>query len=286
LSADTNAVTSHRTLSTKEIIEMTRRKSILGALVLCALSLSAFAATSASAEGLTAFVCTKAAGTPQYSDSHCLTESVGGEYATIAVTGATPATGEAVGTSKLVGTVALAKVEVNCTAMMTTSGTVENVVGPPMKAVGANTVLQYSGCEANLVANPTKKCNIEPITGGPTGIGTINTTALKSSTSFNATEHFVTFEPEVPTLFTEFKIIQKTPPTECPAALVGQVVKVSGSARGVVPAALHSHLTFSGTAGGNLKVGGAAAEYEGTNRVTMHTVGPPTVSETIGLKTS
>jgi hypothetical protein len=269
---------------------MTRRKSILGALVLCALSLSAFGAASASAEGLTAFVCTKATGTPQYLDSHCLTESAGGEFATIAVTGTTPVTGEAVGTSKLIGTVALAKVEINCTAMMTSTGTVTNEAGPPMKAVGAGIRLEYTGCEANLVSAPTKKCNIEAITGAVKPIGTIVTNPLKSSTSFNATEDFVTFEPEpvgmVIPPFTEFRIIQKTPPTECPAALVGQPVKVTGSARGVVPATMHSHITFSGTAGGLLKVGGAAAEYSGTNRTTMHTVGPPTVSETIGLKTS
>jgi hypothetical protein len=264
---------------------MTRRKSILGALVLCALSLSAFGVTSASADGLTAFTCTKAVGAPQYSDSHCLTESAGGEYTTneITVGAATEVTAEAVGTSRLVGVVALAKVEVNCTSMMSTSGTVKNEAGPPMKAVGASVVLQYAGCEANLVAVPTKKCNIEPMTGGATGIGTINTVALKSLTSFNATEHFVTLEPEAGATITEFKIIQKTPPGECPAALVGVTIRVTGSARGFINPLMHSHLTFSGTAGGNLKVGGGLAEYSGTNRTTMV---EGAESKTIGLKTS
>jgi hypothetical protein len=271
------------------VIEMKRSRSILGALVLCALSLCAFGAVSASAEGLTAYVCTEATGTPQYSDSHCQTESVGGAFATIVIEPSTNVTGEAVGTSKLVGTVALAKVEVKCTAMMTPAGgasTVKNETGPPMKAVGVSTRLEYTGCEANLVSAPTKKCNIEAVTGAFQPVGTIVTTLLKSSSSFEAgnEEHFVTFEPEFGTLFTEFKIIQKT---ECPAALVGQVVKVTGSARGVVPPTMHSHITFSGTVGGNLKVGGAAAEYSGTSRVTMHfAIGPLTVSETIGLKTS
>jgi hypothetical protein len=268
------------------VIEMKRSRSILGALVLGVLVLCAFGAASASAEGLTAYVCTKAAGTPQYSDSHCLTESAGGEFATIAVTGATPATAEAVGSSVLMITAALSTVEITCNKMMSSSGTVENVTGPPMKAVGANTVLQYSECEAYLTSVPSKTCDIEPITGGATGKGTINTVALKSSTSFNATEHFVTFEPEAGTLFTEFRIVQRPPANECPAPLVGVLIKVTGSARGVVPPTMHSHITFSGTAGGNLRAGGAVAEYSATNRMTMHTVGPPTVSETIGLKTS
>ena len=265
---------------------MTRRKSVLGALVLCALSLCAFGAANASAEGLTAFTCTEGTTGERFSDAHCLTPSAGGEFHTEAVPAGTvtEVTGEAVtsgGTKPtLTATLALVKVEITCEAMMTEGGTLENQAGPPMKVVGAGILLHYTECHAVLASDHTKTCEIENKTGN-TNKGTITTSSLKSSTSFaGTTEHFVTFEPTAGTTFTKFKLLQG-PTGTCPAALIGLEPTVTGSARGVVPAAMHSHLTFEGTVGGNLIVGGQKAEYMATHRVTM--LG---TEKTIGLKTS
>ena len=265
---------------------MTRRKSVLGALVLCALSLCAFGAANASAEGLTAFTCTEGTTGERFSDAHCLTPSAGGEFHTEAVPAGTvtEVTGEAVtsgGTKPtLTATLALVKVEIICNAMMTEGGTLENQAGPPMKVVGAGILLHYTECEAQLASDHTKKCEIENKTGN-TNKGTITTTTLKSSTSFEGTaSHFATFEPVAGTTFTQFKLLQ-TAGSTCPTALVGIEPIVTGSARGQIPTTMHSHITFEGQAGGKLIVGGQKAEYMATHSVVMSGT-----TKTIGLKTS
>jgi hypothetical protein len=260
---------------------MTRHKSIPGALLLCALAVCVFGAAGAQAEGLTAYTCTEGAGTLQYKDSHCLEESATGAFTTIAIPINTPTevTGESVGEVRLKATVALTKVEVKCLSTMST-GILENVVeGGTMKAHGKEGVQHYSGCSGNLQTNAEKKCNIEPITGGG-AVGTINTTALTAITSFDATHHYVTVSPEAGGVFTEFKFIQTTGGT-CPAVLVGVKLTATGSVRGEIPTSPHSHITASGTAGGNLKMNGAVAEVEATTRGTM--VG---TEKTIGGKTA
>lgn len=271
---------------------MTRRKSILGALVLCALAVCAFGAASASATGLTAYTCTEGVGKPQYKDSHCLEGDETGAFTTKEITQETETTvtGEAVPTeggvptAQLKGKVALTEIEVTCNAVMTESGTLKNVNAATMRVDGKNITIHYTECHASLAANTEKKCTVKN-KGAPENVGTITTNALKSTTEFNATEHFVKFEPEAAGgAFAEFFIENGF--GTCPAALIGQKVVVSGSARGRVPAARHSHLQFDATSGSVLNANGGAATYTATHRVTMHEVGPPTVSKTIGLKTS
>jgi hypothetical protein len=261
-------------------MSLSRHKSILGALVLCGISLCAVAA-SASASGSTAYTCKEAVGTPQYADSTCETESATGKFATIEIPfeTTTEVTGEAVGSSTLTGTIALTKVNIVCTSAPS-SGDVKNILtSGEMQAHGTGTVIDYSGCSAGPAAKPGV-CEVEDLISGKGTKGTILTNPLTSVTSSSGTEHFVTFSPQtVGDPFAKFKLLQKT--TECPAALVGVTVTVTGSARGVIPAAKHSHITFSGTVGGALKANGSAAEYTGTNRGVM-----AGTSNRIGIKTT
>jgi hypothetical protein len=264
----------------RRVIEMTRHKSILGALALCAISLCAFAA-SASASGSTAYTCKEAVGTPQYTDATCETESPTGKFSTVEIPfeTTTEVTGEAVGSSTLAGTIALTKVTITCTSAPST-GDVKNIKpGEEMQAHGTKTVIDYSGCSAGPAAKPGV-CEVEDLIGGKGNKGTILTNPLTSVTSSSGAEDFITFSPETAgEPFAKFKLLQKT--TECPAALVGVTVTVTGSARGVIPAAKHSHITFSGTVGGALKANGSAAEYTGTNRGVM-----AGTSNRIGVKTT
>jgi hypothetical protein len=250
------------------VIEMKRSKTILGALVLCVLSLCAFGAVSASAEGLTAFVCTEGKGSPRFSDSHCETESPEGEFTTKAIPAeeATEFTGESVGEVHLKATVALSKVVITCKSTMTESGVIKNIEeGGVMRAHGTNAVQHYTECAASLQSNPEKKCDIENEIGNK-NVGTIRTNPVTAITSFNATEHFVTVEPETAgEPFAKFKIIQNAAGT-CPATLVGVPNTITGRARGVIPIAKPTHVTVSGTAGGELKDNGGVVEVEATTR--------------------
>ena len=64
---------------------MTRPKSIIGALVLCALSICAFAASSASASGLTAVTCEEKGAGGHYNTAACATPEVAGNFETKAL---------------------------------------------------------------------------------------------------------------------------------------------------------------------------------------------------------
>jgi hypothetical protein len=235
---------------------------------------------SASAEGLTAFTCKEATGTPQYTTSRCEVESETGKFSTVVIPAEeTEVTGEATTTSELKGTIALTQVVVACTSAPSTGKVHNALVGTEMQAIGSQTVIDYSGCTAFLASNHAKVCEVEDLVGGLGTHGTILTKPLKSKTSFSGAEHRVTFEPEVAgSEFAKFKILQKT---ECPAALIGVTVTVTGSVFGVVPVAKHSHIMFSGTGGGLLKANGGTAEYFGTNRGVMKET-----ENAIGLKTA
>jgi hypothetical protein len=260
---------------------MTRHRSIRGALTLCALLLCALGATNASAKGFTAYTCKESIGTPQYTSSACETESEAGKFSTqvIPFETTTEVTGESVGSLTFSSTVALSKVNIICTSAPS-AGDVKNVVvGEEMQAHGTKTVIDYNGCSAGPAAKPSV-CEIEDLIGGKGTKGTILTNPLTSVTSFNATEHFVSFSPEVSgEPFMKFRLLQKT--TECPAALVGVTVTTTGRVRGVVPATKHSHITFSGTVGGEWKANGSTLEYNATTRFVM-----AGTSNRIGLKTS
>jgi hypothetical protein len=142
-------------------------------------------------------------------------------------------------------------------------------------------------CHASPNSNAAAKCDIENQIGN-NNKGTILTNKLTATTGFTKSpepeEHFVTVEPEeeeggVKKPFAKFKFIQTAGAT-CPAALVGVGVTVTGSAKGAISTTKHSHVTFSGTVGGKLKVGSATAEYSGTTHGVMEGT-----DETVGAET-
>jgi hypothetical protein len=262
---------------------MTRRKSIIGALVLCALSLCAFGAANASALGLTAVTCTNAPGGPgtgNFETSHCETpEKKLSNFETVAIplNTTTELEGKAESVSVLGATIATIAVEVKCKKASNLSGDVTNVtVGEEMKAHGTNIVINYTECLVNLVSNPLKTCEVESITGTAGTKGTIATNPLTSTTR---KEHNVVFNPEVEGAnFAEFKILKG----ECLTATV--TVKVSGSVTGIANTTKHSHITFEPATNGNegsvLKANGGAATYTGTNSAVMKGT-----ENTVGLTT-
>ena len=154
-----------------------------------------------------------------------------------------------------------------------------------MKAHITNLVLHYTGCHAVLASDHTKTCEIENKIGN-TNKGTFLTNPLTGTTSFveGKEEHFVTFEPETAgsPLF-KFKLLQ-TAGNTCPAFFVGSEPTVTGKMQARVPTALRSHLTFEGTVGGGLLLGGQKAEYMDTQRLTMAGAGEE--GKTIALETS
>ncbi len=244
-----------------------KRSSMLGALVLCTLSLCGFGAVNASAAQLTAVTCEAvAAGTGNYKTSACETPKVAGsnfETKALPVNQTTEVTGSTIGTSVLRGTIAFVNIEVTCGKGAGT-GHVKNVEPKPgeMKIEGSKILLDYTECHASLQADTTKKCEVESITGTSGIKGTIATNELKAMTT---TEHNGSIEPAVAGgTFAEFRILTGG------CSLPTTTVKVTGSVNGVASTEKHSHTTFTpGTNGGLLKANGAAASLEGTGTGVM-----------------
>jgi hypothetical protein len=244
---------------------MTRRKSILGALALCALSICAFGAANASAVGMTAVTCEEKGAGSKYGNSQCATPATGGSWETTQIPLASPATevtGDAGELTVLKGVVALTNVEITCGKTATT-GKVKNIeAGGEMKIEGTEIVNDYTECHASLQANTAKKCEVESITGTKGVKGTIATNSLKS---LSGTEHKITFEPTTAGgAFAEFNILKG----ECLGATAK--VTVTGSVIGIANTEKHHHITFTpATNGSNLKANGGAASYQGTYTLIM-----------------
>ena len=182
---------------------MSRAKTIIGAMAVCALALAAFGASSAFATppGLTAVACEEAepkAGA--YEDAHCQEEAEPGkgEYETAAVENGTEIT--SIGENpRLTATIGLAKIAIECEASHS-AGEVTNVVEEEeMRAHGTNIVVEYTGnCHARLESHPEESCPIEG--------GSITTEPL---TALSGPEHKVTIKPEGGELFTQFTILHE-----------------------------------------------------------------------------
>ncbi len=248
---------------------MMRRRSILGALAVCALSLCAFAAASASAAELTAVTCEGVtAGTGKYQTSACETPKVEAsnfETKALPVGTTTEVTGSGVGKAVLKGFIAFVNVEVTCEETSIT-GHVTNVELSAGKHTieGRKILIDYKKCHASLQSDTTKKCEVESITGTPNVKGTIATNELRSNVT---SEHNIEFRPVVSAaeIFAEFKILKTG---ECPIPTT--TAKVTGAVLGVANTTKHSHVTFDPfTNGGLLRVNGGAASYEGTNTAVM-----------------
>jgi hypothetical protein len=260
---------------------MTRGKSILGALALCALSICAFAAANASAEGLTAYTCTNGpVGESTYKDNHCKEDLVGktGNFETKDIgLNTTAVTFENVGVSILKSKIALANIEIECKKAVSEEAWIQNkTTGTNMEVVGEG-YIHYTEC--SLPKFP--KCTVSGSNGGAVQpSGTITTYKLKAATNVMAAgteEHTVTFTPAGATPFVKLHIVKSGPD---PCTIEG-TFDITGSASGHVPTEAHSHITFNGK--GALKLGAAVAEYFGTTRTTMK---EGTESKTIGIKTS
>ena len=230
----------------------TRRNSIVGALVLCALSFCAFGAASSSAAVLTWHTCTthQAGGTgPRFSDSHCQTPSASGEFETVEIPTnvLTPVTVTSTAESKSGATIGGIETEIVCTEMMSTAGGVENV-NEPMAAKGSGGVFVYSGCTVSKPAG----CVVKG--------GTVTTVSLKSEAFASGAEHKIKFEPEEGTIFTTITL------EKCTNEGFNGAKKVTGKVTAVSEGSMQ---TTSGTAGGELKFGGQTATFSSTSHLVM-----------------
>jgi hypothetical protein len=250
---------------------MTRTKSIIGALALCALSICAFAAVSASAAELTAVTC-EAKETGKYKTNHCETPAEGSGFETVAlpkdntteVISSTAAGSE----PALRATIAGAKVTIKCSSSELVKGFIANTEPSPNKhTISTSASLNtYSNCHAYLKENESRFCVVSGTTE-PGGEGMISTKALKGTTipDNGEAKHRVKVEPAEGTEFAKFTIKKAgtKPATEKECFFGSDVpVSVTGSVEGEVSTSKHSHLTFTEANNGTaLKANGATANY-------------------------
>ena len=254
---------------------MSRAKTIIGAMAVCALALAAFGGPTPSPPRRASQrwrAKKRKSRTGTYEDSHCLKDNVfkTSEYETTAITGSTPVTTVSANAPQLNAVIGLAKVVVECESSHGT-GEVTNVVEEEeMRAHGTGIVVNYTGnCHARLSSHPEESC---PIAGG-----SITTEPL---TSITGPEMKVTFKPEnEEEVFTEFTILHEG--AGC-TTLPEIAVEVTGQVSGEADEEIHSHVTFTeANNGSKLKANGGPAHYIGTEEGYME--GGETV--TVGLET-
>ncbi len=138
---------------------MIRRRAATGLLLLCALVFCAAGASSASAAGITVFECEKgAAGESKYSDAHCDLTDASGEYGHVPTKSSNFDSKQVSKNFKLNTTLLTLATEITCTEQ-TSTGSIENLTGPPMKAKGTET-LTFSSCTVNKPAKCVVKTPI------------------------------------------------------------------------------------------------------------------------------
>lgn len=233
-----------------------RRKSIIGALALCALCFGAVGVANASAENITAYICTEAGAGSPYADSHCTTKT-GGNFKTVELTEPTKFTSTSTGTATLAVTIAGNEIEIVCHEWDAT-GTVTNEGTAKVSGL----MITYSTCTVPKPAG----CTIPE--------GKITTTSLKATASMankEDTNSSELFEPEEGTTFASITF------EGCTNSSFNGTKKVTGKATALVDG---SEITTEGTAGGELKFGGQVATFNSTG----HTVKDGT-DETIALET-
>jgi hypothetical protein len=267
---------------------MKRRKSIIGALALCALSIFAFGAANASAAGLTAVKCVKLGPAHVYKSSHCTTPGEGGEYETVAIAETTNVEGRAttfkheLGSTNnpvaiLHGIVGGVEVTITCGKSTVTGGDLLNTEeGGEMKIHGTKGVTHYEECHAHPKTKPEKICTVQN-TGAGGEPGKITTNPLTTTTG---PEHKVTITPETGEVFVEFQINASGGTCFTGSTLP---VKVTGKATGKVDTETHSHLTLNEETekAGLLKANGGAASYTSTVQFWME----GNEEETVGAET-
>jgi hypothetical protein len=256
-----------------------RGRAVLGAVVLCALGVYAFAAVGASAAGLTAVECKNVGGASKYSTSECLTPATGGEFNTVAIANGvgTPIENTSTTASHVTGSTAspvtvfhstLAGVEITLTCGNGKhSGTITNKEeAGEMRIHGTGGVSTWTECHTSPRTKPTKICTVQGVAPA-TPVGTLQTNKL---TSISGPEHRVTITPEAGESFLKLKI--NASGGECFAAASLEVT-VTGSSVGRVDTTTHSHMTFdeASNALGALKTNGAVSSQTETVRKTSTT---------------
>lgn len=261
---------------------MTRSKSIIGALLLCALSICAFGASSASAvgeHGLTAVKCVEVgAGNGKFNNSNCFTpESAGGAWDTVELAEgvSTEVEGKATKfntheTGNTENPVAMFKgvaggfeITVTC-GKAAIAGKVTNVLeGTTHRAHGTEGVVTYTECHESKTNEPTKICKVQGTE--PAGaVGEIKTNKL--TTTNIGVHHEVEIKPEaVGGAFVKFNVLKRDAETPNCVPTVNVAVSVTGSVIANAETSTHSHLTITtGVGEANFKANGAAAQYQST----------------------
>jgi hypothetical protein len=229
---------------------MIGRKSVIGIAVLCALAVSAFAASSASAGGR-AFTCSTSATLKDYNDAHCVTNiGSGGSRGHVEITtpgqaiegtnGETESGTSAAAPSKLEGTISGFETAVKCTAL-TGTGTLTNEA----TFVKGSGTIHYTGC--SVTKPPGIGCKVKE--------SKVNTEELKATTSGLAANK-LKFEPAG----TKFAVITIE---GCETAALNKAFPVTGSliatTNGATTTTAHAEITTQGT----LIFGGQVAGLEG-----------------------
>lgn len=250
---------------------MRRARTVLAALVLCAMAFWAVGVQGASAAGTTAYTCVKGTGSPEYKDSHCKEEGAGGGFITKAIEGSAEFEGETVARSKaeeeegvakteLIATVAGIKLNMTCGKAVTTGKLTNTLDGGVMATHFTEDRTHFTKCHAVLVNSPAKTCVVsEP--GAPEK-GTWTT--KKRTITIKPEEMKLPVVPEeAGESFLEFELLQAGG-TECPKTLNEVKVKVTGSLVGEYSEGSTPHVTFSGTQSELLVNGASNPEFNAT----------------------
>jgi hypothetical protein len=240
-----------------------RARTLAGAAVLCALALAAIGTPAASAEGVRDYECRLGFDIVEY-NLHCKQKMFGAGWITkpIGINEPTEVEGDSEAVTEMKATLFGLKVNITCAKAHSTGGNLKTIEtgGGVTQVHGTHATIHLTECHVVLVSKPTRTCKVQGITGEGK-VGEITTQPLTSLTGFEGAETWATVQPEEGSTVTEFKILAEG--TEC---FVGAAMKVAvtGTAKATISEAAASHLTFSGTAGGELKANGATIELSGT----------------------
>jgi len=257
----------------KRTTSIWRLMAVVCAAALCVLTLSAFAASSASAKGLTAFTCVKGAGV--LNGAHCLGTSAG-EYGHVEIKGGEETTGTATNAntaeetiasrkSILKGSIAGVVAEIHCTEV-TGTFTMENKTTVPltgeMYAHGVGS-LRYSGC---LMTKP-KNCQ------SPVVIPTKELTGTTEGIQTAEPPHTLLVKSAIAGPLAEIEVIG------CANEELNGIYPVTGSLKakisGATVTAAHADITTQNA----LKFGGQKAGLDGAVTLRAHKV--PKEGETV-----
>jgi hypothetical protein len=270
-----------------------RSRTLLGALVLCAVSICAFAAASAFAAGLTAVQCEKT-GSGKYNNSHCTTPQSPGEFETVVIPKNTKKEVEGTDTREITktehglgstanpvavfhSTFAGIAVTVTCGTGNTTGGSIENIELPVKHIISTGSSVTWTECHASPKTQPAKSCKVQ----GTLPAEPENSVGTVALTTTSGEEHKVVVKPTSGTELSKFNILGASTPECFTAVNIG--VTVTGEAWGRANTETHSHVTFdeASNTGSPLKANGNAASQ--TETVTGFTKGNK--EATVGAET-